>query len=376
MEVRKLNISGFRNIENIAVNPCPGVNILFGDNAQGKTNFLESIWLFTGSRSFRGAKDDGLVRIGSQTGFLKMDFFSSERENGAELRIDQSRHAALNGVKLESPSKLAGEFRCVIFSPEHLGLIKEGPQIRRKFLDGAICQLWPKHAALSANYSRALANRNALLKDVPRHSDLLDTIEIWDDRLASFGSQIVFARMRYLSGLLPIAVRIYDGISNGNESLSFSYRSGSGESYPFQKDDRTRSLSEIRCFLAEKFFQNRQADIESGFTRDGPHRDDLEIGIGGLSAKLFASQGQQRSAVLALKLAEAALIQEKTGEPPILLLDDVMSELDKKRQDYLLNHIVGWQVFITCCDPSVFSELVNGRIFEIENGKIKSIAGH
>lgn len=382
MKIRELRLSDFRNIENAALPPCSGVNILWGDNAQGKTNLLEAVWLFTGSKSFRGVKDTGLVRSGKAKSRLTLRFDAGSRENEAQIEIMQNRKAVLNGVPLESAARLSGSFCAVIFSPEHLGLVKEGPQLRRKFLDDAISPLWPKHAALTANYARTLLNRNALLKDIPRHAELLDTMEIWDERLATAGAQIVFARLRYLRWLLPKAAGIYAGIARESgageksaETFRCTYRDGDGAEYPALTENRRETIESYRTHILENLRRDHAADMESGFTRSGPHRDDLDIEIGEFSARLYASQGQQRSAVLAFKLAEASVMLEKTGEPPVLLLDDVMSELDQKRQDYILNHIEGWQVFITCCDPSAFSGLRDGAVFHVTHGRIEQNGG-
>ncbi|MDR3551770.1 MAG: DNA replication/repair protein RecF [Clostridia bacterium] len=368
MRIESLRTVAFRNLRDCGFEPGPTVNILYGDNAQGKTNLLEAAWLFTGSRSFRGAADHEMIRIGSEKSALAMNFIARNAPSEAKIDIQQRRSATLNGVSLESAARLAGEFCCVIFSPEHLGLVKEGPQLRRKFLDAAICPLWPRHASNLFEYNRVLAQRNALLKDVQNHSELMDTLSVWDEKLAALGGKIIFTRLRYLARLAPKAQEIYGGITQGKEPLKITYRCGSGAQYDCQLDSASESQRVLYALLLEGHRSSLHQDMEVGWTHTGPHRDDLVIDIEDLSARLYGSQGQQRSAVLALKLAEASVLGQALSEAPVLLLDDVMSELDRSRQEYLLNHIGGWQVLITCCDPAGLEVLSDGRIFEVKKG--------
>ena len=373
MKITELHLSGFRNLSDLTLRPSGEINVFYGDNAQGKTNLLESIWLFTGSKSFRGSKDGDLVRFGSNLCRIHVDYASGGRECRATIDIGQSRKAELNGVPLDCAARLAGEFCAVIFSPEHLGLIKDGPQIRRKFIDAAICQLWPKYIGLIMNYNRALAHRNALLKDIPLHSELIDTLPIWNEKLAHTGSHIVMTRLRYLKMLRTDAQNIYNGISHGSEKFDLIYQDSRQQDYMDSGENQAETAGILQSTLLKNLETHRKQDIECGYTHDGPHKDDLLIKINGLHARLFGSQGQQRSAALALKLAEASVLQKQTGESPILLLDDVMSELDRSRQDYLLRNIMGWQVFITCCDPSAFSRFEKGKIFQVEKGNVTEI---
>ena len=371
MKVVRVSTRSFRNLQDGELAPSGGVNILFGDNAQGKTNLIEALWLFTGAKSFRGAKDGEMIRIGAERASVFLEFEAAGRLNEAKIEISAGRRARLNGVELESAASLVGAFRAVVFSPEHLGLVKAGPALRRRFLDAAICQLRPRYAASLMDYRRALAQRNALLKDIPRHSELLDTLEIWDAKLCAAGAPIVLTRLRYLKALGEGAAAVYRGIARGREEIDFSYCAAEGGDYP-SPEEANGAVSLFGGLLAQKLREGRAGDIECGFTRSGPHRDDFLIGLDGLSARLYGSQGQQRSIALALKLAEAALLQKAAGEPPVLLLDDVLSELDGMRRDYLLNHIGGWQVFITCCDPADYKSLGSGRIFEVKGGAVSA----
>lgn len=333
--------------------PQDGINIIFGENAQGKTNVLEAIWLFTGGRSFRGAKDAELVAFHQPKATIALDFFSQEREQHADITVLNGRRSVkLNGVQKKSASQLIGTFCAVIFSPEHLSLVKEGPSGRRNFLDAALCQIKPAYAALLSHYNHTLIQRNALLKDIPRHAELLDTLSVWDERLVRYGTEVVRQRRSYVQALSAPAAEVYAGISGGKESFGLSYLCTAED-------------------LAAALVGARREDLQSGHTTVGPHRDDLEITVNDLSARSFGSQGQQRSLVLALKLAEADVLQMKTGERPVILLDDVMSELDGGRQDYLLNHLKNRQVFITCCEPDLAGRLKQGARFEVKGGVIR-----
>lgn len=363
MFVTKLELLQFRNIESQILLPCEGVNVIYGDNAQGKTNLLESMWMFTGCRSFRGAKDSQLKNFNSPKAVLSLDYFGFGREQSLFLEIEKGRRFMLNGIKQPSASKVMGEFLAVVFSPVHLSLVKDGPFERRKFLDIAISQLKPKYASALASYNKALLQRNTLLKDIAFHGELYDMLDVWEDRLAFYAGEIIRQRVGYIKKMALFADEIYSGISGRKEKLEISYY----QQCPAYASDKTELYENIKQLL----FASRKNDIASGFTSVGPHRDDLEIKIDSLAARNYASQGQQRSAALALKLGEAAVIRDFSSEQPVALLDDVMSELDPGRQNYILNHIKDWQVFITCCDPSSVSNLKFGKAFKMKNGRIE-----
>lgn len=373
MVVLRLAYQNFRNLLDGELFPCPGVNVIYGDNAQGKTNLLESLWLFTGGHSFRGSKDWELPRLDREKGgntpqaSLALDFFSEEREQTALLHIENGkRRSEINGVKKKTGSALVGKVTAVIFSPEHLLLVKEGPTRRRSFVDGALCQVKPGYAPLLSNYNRTLLQRNALLKDSNRFPELQDTLFVWDERLAKLGTQVMEERSHLVRLLSPRVTEIYGGISKHRETLELQYAPG----VKWEKGEAGPQTWETQ-FLAQ-LQRNRRSDIRAGFTSTGPHRDDLELVLNGISARSFGSQGQQRSCVLAMKLAEAEVLQESTGETPLVLLDDVMSELDQSRQDYLLNHLHSRQVFLTCCSPETVSLLETGKRFQLTDGVVSS----
>ncbi len=358
MTVTHLEVKGFRNLTDFSLSFDPGVNILYGDNAQGKTNLLEALWMFTGSRSFRGAKDSELIRFEKKKASLHLRFQAQGRDQEAELQIGDGKQVKINGVGPSPASALNGQFCAVVFAPGHLSLVKEGPEGRRRFLDQAICQVWPKYASLLGEYHRCLHQRNMLLKDAAFHSQLLDTLDIWEHFLSSYGGQICSIRLRYLERLAPKADSLYGKMAGGQERLCVSYKSK-------VKGDRWDSA------ILEALKQSRKDDLKAGYTTVGPHRDDLQLLLDEKPVKTYGSQGQQRSVVLALKMAEADVLKGITGEQPVLLLDDVMSELDPKRQDTILNYAGTGQVFVTCCDPSPVIRLTQGDVFEVSGGIIR-----
>ena len=257
---------------------------------------------------------------------------------------------------------LGEELKAVIFSPVHLSMVKDGPSERRRFIDNALCQLKYNYRNVLKEYNRALSQRNMLLKDISKNSSLADMLYIWDKNLAATGAKIIYQRNKYVEALLPFAKEVFDGLSGGREEIDLVLKG------PF--DYRELSLKEIENKLLITFEKSRGSDFMNRITTAGPHRDDMEILINSKSARTYGSQGQQRSCVLALKLAEASLLKEMTQNEPLALLDDVMSELDITRQDYILNHIKNWQVFITCCDADTVLRLKKGKTFHIENGGI------
>lgn len=361
MKIKSAKIENFRNIKSLNLE-FDDVNIIYGENAQGKTNLIEAIYLFTGAKSFRGAKDRDLVNFDSDFSNLNICFENKNRVQNAQIMIKEKRTASLNGVKKKSPALLGEELKAVIFSPVHLSMIKDGPEERRKFVDSALCQIKYNYKSLLKDYNRCLLQRNMLLKDACKNSSLLDMLYIWDKNLATAGAKIIFQRKKYIESLLPYAKEIFSGLSAGKENIDLKIKGS------FDYDGL--NLVDIQKQFMLTLEKNRTADIYNKVTTAGPHRDDIEILINSVSARKFGSQGQQRSCVLALKLAEASLLKEMTREEPLALLDDVMSELDISRQDYILNHIKNWQVFITCCDANTVLRLKKGKTFHIENGDI------
>lgn len=348
-----LQIKNFRNIRQMELKADKGINIIYGENAQGKTNTVEAVWLFTGAKSFRGAKDTQMLRIGDQKAELQLQFYAGGRKQAAEIIIDSKRHAFLNEVELNPPSALAGHLQAIVFSPQDLGLVNEGPAARRKMLDLGLGLLYPAYIEKIKKYNHTLQQRNALLKTIRFHDGMYACLEDYDLALSRQGAEIIRMRQAYVAELAGEIPAIYGGLADGREHLQIFYE--------------TTADADPEIYRA-KLKQKEREDLKNITTSAGPHRDELQILVEDKPARIYASQGQRRSAALTLKLAQAALIKKKTGEQPIALLDDVLSELDEKRQNYILNHIKDWQVFITCCDPSPIARLTKGKIFKIENG--------
>ncbi|MFV0497292.1 MAG: DNA replication/repair protein RecF [Candidatus Fimivivens sp.] len=359
MKVTRLFINQFRNLTDICLEPTSGVNVISGENGQGKTNLLEAIWLFTGARSFRGAASADFIPFGSSRSTLELAYCDLNRKNLTNITLGDKKEILQNGVVLDSLSGLFGSFCSVVFSPVDLNLIKGGPSERRKSIDSVIGQIKPRYIAVCQEYQKQLFQRNTLLKDIPFAASLLDTLDVWDQSLAKTGALITKTRKSFFERLKPFSYDFYNGISLGKESLSLSYSS------TIDIDD---TISEETMLLLLK--KNRTEDIRLGSTSVGPHRDDLLIGINAISAKNFGSQGQQRSAVLAIKLGECALIEQVTGEKPVVLLDDVMSELDDLRRDFLLHRLLDQQIFITCCDSKQVVDVATA--FKIKAGRLVS----
>lgn len=364
MNVSEISFENFRNLETNKISPCDTINVIYGNNAQGKTNILEALWMFCGGHSFRGTKDKELINFNKDFAKLSIEFFSQDRQQTAEIIFKSGkREVTINGVKKPSTSALIGKYTAVIFSPEDLTLIKRGPSGRRKFIDSAICREKLQNAVLLSKYNQTLSQRNALLKDIYRHPELKKTIDIWDDTLCLLGTDIIIQRLDYLKKLTKYCKKYHSGISDDKENLEVSYISS------FEIGEETDRQAILKSF-SDALRNSREEDFRSGYTNIGPHRDDFDIIINGKKAKIFASQGQQRSAVLSLKLSEAHILKEQTGENPVILLDDVLSELDRKRQDFLLNKISDYQVFITCCQLDEREQIKNGKCFYVEEGKV------
>ena len=367
MKLEELILKDFRNIELLHFVPGETVNIFYGDNAQGKTNILEAIYLLTGQRSFRQSRESDYMRFGTAQAELTAAFFQGGRSQKAKLIFSKGTKTAYINSVPSQPSELTGLFCAVVFSPTELALVKEGPALRRSFLDSAISQVMPRYLAMSAAFSRILTQRNSLLFDMARNPGMQDLLAVWDRSFAKAAYSLIHARSRYVSRIAAKAKEIYAGISGGREELGVSYfcTVSCGE----------RDWGEIQPGEGEKIIlsalnQMYADDIKNGFTTIGPHRDDLSIWIDNVPARNFGSQGQQRSCALALKLAECSVLEEITGEKPLLLLDDVFSELDRKRRDFLLSGIVGGQIFITCCDRTGFRSIKNGVAARVKAGTI------
>lgn len=366
MKLEEISIKNYRNIREINFLPCPGINVIYGDNAQGKTNLMEAIWLFTGNSSFRGAKTNELPLFGSEQTNLEIRFSDRKREQKAEIMLGNRKRSRLNGVELKTAGELNGNFYAVVFSPSDLSFIHEGPKGRRRFLDVAIAEIKPQYKSYLLTYEKLVEQRNALLRGAAFYPNMEENIDVWDFQLAKVGTILSIYRGEYVRKLQVLAQKIYDGLSFEKEYFDCCY-----SSTVFDDINRITSYEDI---FVNQYYQclkeSYSADLKQGFTGVGIHRDDLELAIDKKLVRIYGSQGQRRSSIIALKLAEASLLKKATGESPVMLLDDVMSELDVSRQGYILNHLQDMQVFITCCDVSNTMKLKNGKILRIENGMI------
>ncbi len=363
MNIEKAVIKNFRNIENMELEPSNGINVIYGENGHGKTNIIESFWLFTGCNSFRTRKNIELINKDSKFSELFIQFFSNSREQDAKIIINDKKEAFLNGIKQSSPRKFLGEFQAVVFSPSVLSVIRDGPSEKRKFIDIAISLIKPNYVALLSKYNKTVIQRNSLLKQIGTEKKGEDLLFVFDEELARCGGKIIDYRLKYLNDLRSEAPQIYSEISNGREKMKISYVNSLKEI-----GKNNVEWSEI---LYKNLSENHEKDIIRQATSFGPHKDDLEIFLDDMNVRNYGSQGQQRSCALSLKIGEATILKNVSGEQPIALMDDVMSELDENRQKYLMKFFDGWQVFITCCDPSHKSKINSDKVFEICDGRIK-----
>lgn len=336
MYIERLSLQNFRNYSDETFSFIPQTNLLYGENAQGKTNALEALYLFSIGKSFRTGQDREMIRFGEEAARAELVFSDAKRRQKIEiiLRRDRKKQIKINGVVLRKLSELVGRLNVVLFCPEELGLVKEGPNIRRRFADIALSQLRPNYYHVLGLYHKVLEQRNSLLRKMKyeKNPALAETMFVWNEKLAAYGVQIAAYRKEFLEKLEQYAKKVHYEISG--EELSVSYRTKVGSKEEF----------------LQKLSSNLAGEAEQGYTLYGPHRDDILLCINGQDAKSFASQGQQRTVVLSLKLAQADFLYEETGEYPVLLLDDIMSELDAGRRAYLAKKILNKQVVITCTD--------------------------
>ena len=355
MRALTIKYNGFRNIKNGEISLSDGINVFFGKNAQGKTNALEGIYMFAHGKSFRTQNDRDLIAFGESKASLELGFSGGDRkrELSFELYKTKRRECKIN----KAPAKIGeviGLFRAVLFCPDHLSLVKEGPAARRSFLNSAICQLKPVYLKSLQKYNHILEQRNILIKkseDAPKKYE--EIIDLYSEQLAVEAAYIYTVRRDYIKALSKYVGIFFDGMGNG-EKVSLNYKNS-------LKSDEFYNLDEIKKYYLELFTVDRTREIAAGATLHGTHRDDIEIYLSGKEARIFASQGQQRSIALALKLAEGEISREETGEYPVFLFDDVLSELDRDRQKIVTDTLPGSQVIITACDISGFDKKILSR---------------
>jgi len=366
MMVKSLELDFFRNYAHLEVDFDPRVNLIYGDNAQGKTNLLEAIAYLSAARSHRARYDREMIMMGVDSAFLQGVVDSRNRDFTLEVRLLRGRGRQLwsNGVKLKNAGELSGILTTVLFCPEDLYLIREGGAARRKFLDGAICQLRPRYAQALAEYNRLYDHKTRILRDWPENPSLLATLDDFNLRMAQTGAILIHYRAHFVKRLREHAPAIHRDFSGGRENLELEYETVS------TVDDPQAPPREIFSQLMDHQESHRQAELDSRQCLTGPHKDDLLVNIDGQTAKTYGSQGQTRTAALSLKLAQREIFEQETGQWPVLLLDDVLSELDAKRQSFVLNRIQGGQIFITCCEEEKLGGLEGGTAFQIRGGKL------
>lgn len=358
MLVKSLEIVNYRNYNYEKVEFENGSNILYGDNAQGKTNLLEALFVGGTTKSHKGSRDREIIQIGKDEAHIRiiLERKSLQHKIDMHLKKHKSKGIAIDGVPIRKSSELIGLMNMVFFSPEDLGIIKRGPSERRRFIDMELCQLDKVYLYHLSNYNKVLNQRNNLLKQINKNSSLKDTIFAWDEQLIKFGTEIIKRRDYFLKQLEPLLSQIHSSLSGERETLKIVY-------------EKNVFVEEFGKKIKDSF----ERDLLSGTTNYGPHRDDISFLVKDCDIRKYGSQGQQRTAALSLKLAEIDLITNSTGEKPILLLDDVLSELDRKRQTYLINQIKGIQAIITCTG---LEEFINGnmqihKIYRVVDGTIE-----
>ena len=365
MRIIDLSLNGFRNYESFQCSFDPGVNLIVGQNAQGKTNLLEAICYLSRGAAFRTRKEAELIRFGSEFAELCAGVESYGREQSLRAVMfagRRPRQLFLSGVKKSSREELNGVLNTVLFCPEDLLVLKKGAAERRKLLDDALCQLRPRYAAALEEYRRLLAQKSAALRERIERPGMLELIPDYNERMARTGAILISTRARYLRSLEERAALHHEAFSGGGERLSLRYQTVSTVQEP------TAAPAAVYGWLREHQQSHYRAELESMQCLSGPHRDDFEAAIDGLPMRAFASQGQTRTAAISLKLAERDLFEADTGELPVLLLDDVLSELDPGRQDFVLNRIPAGQVFITCCEQEKITQI--GKTITIHKGRM------
>ena len=364
MIIKSIELIDFRNIENEKIEFKEGVNVIYGDNAQGKTNILEGIYLFARGKSFRASKDKELIKFGKNRAYslLKYENNSGKGSLGVEISLNKPKSFYRNNIKASKTSEIIGEFRGVLFCPSHLGIISDSPSVRRSFLDVAISQLRPIYIKLLSKYNNYITNRNAVLKREDANEDKIrELMDIYSEELSLICAEISVIREEYIKKLDFWVKRFFEEMTDGKEIPEITYDAN-------HSLNENATKEEIRQKYLNLYIENREREIKYGSTLYGIHKDDLKITVNDKEARLYASQGQQRSLALSMKMAEGEISREFTGEYPVFLLDDVLSELDEKRKNYVMSTIDKRQVIITTCEPSVFKS--NSESFiKIKEGK-------
>ena len=364
MQVLELKLRDYRNYEEVTIPFDRDCNVILGENAQGKTNLLEAMIYLSCGKSPRAKSDREMIRFDAPSALLESRVLSREREfqTRVELYRDRRRKMWVNRVPAKNSAALSQVYHTVFFCPEDLYLIREGAAASRRFMDTALCQLRPRYAAALAEYHRLYEHKTRILRDSEERPDLWELLPDFNERMVRFGAVIVHYRHQFAQALDRYAAQNHRECSGGREQLQVTYRTVSSVTDP------AADLDALTRQLRSHMESHQAAERASRMCLSGPHKDDLLIAIDGRDAKSFSSQGQTRTAALSLKLAEREIYQNATGEYPVLLLDDVLSELDPHRQEFVLNRIGGGQVFITCCEDDRLPAMLGGSVFHVKHG--------
>ncbi len=363
MKISSILLKNFRNYEEALIAPCPGVTVLVGDNAQGKTNVLEAVYLCCTGRSHRTSRDREMIRAGEDSCYVKVCGVRRDGPHDVEVAfaVSGKRRVKVNGSVTTKSGELLGHITGVLFAPEDLRMIKDGPQARRRFIDMELSQLKPAYYYALQRYNRALRQRNALLKDISLTGALAATLDVWDAELSQSGAEIMRERAAFVEELCKSASKIHTEVTGGREELSVTYE----PDVPLGE-----SLEECRNQLVSALLERRQTDIRRMLTSAGPHRDDMGVYVDGMDARAFGSQGQVRTCALSLKLSEVDIMRRLLGDSPVLMLDDVMSELDPERRRLLVSHLSDVQTLITCTDKNDLAGAHVGKLLNVRAATI------
>ena len=366
MRIDRLELEGFRNYGKEAADFDPRCNVICGENAQGKTNLLEAPVYLSRGKSPRARTDREMIGFSEESARLQVRADSRGREFQvrADLFRGRRRKITVNQVPVKTNAALGDVYHTVLFQPEDLNLIREGAAARRRFLDTALCQLRPRYAAALAGYERAREQKTRILRDYDQRPDLLEALPEFNEQLIRLGAALIHYRHSFCLRLAEYAAVHHRECSGGREALELRYQTVSSV------EDSGAAPEIVKEQLRRHMDSHKEAELSSRLCLSGPHKDDVSVSIDGRDAKQYASQGQTRTAALALKLAEREIYKSAAGEYPVLLLDDVLSELDPRRQEFVLNRIAGGQVFITCCEEDRLPSLLGGRVFHVEQGRI------